>query len=121
MAGDVERARALASESMRLTQTDPYGHGLARRAGALAGLARHAPAEAEGHAAEALRLFDSVGSRFESARAHRLLGEIAAHRGEREAAVAHLSTALERFLELDVPHHVQELRRLATEHGIPLP
>jgi transcriptional regulator with AAA-type ATPase domain/tetratricopeptide (TPR) repeat protein len=121
MAGDVERARALASESMRLTQTDPYGHGLARRVGALTGLARRAPAEAESHAVEALRLFDSVGSRFESARAHRLLGEIAAHRGDGEPAAAHLSTALERFLELDVPHHVQELRRIATEHGIPIP
>ena len=64
----------------------------------------------------ALTSCDASGSRFERARARHRLGELAVDAGDVTAARAHLSAALDDYLQLGAPHVAAVQRAL---HGLP--
>jgi tetratricopeptide (TPR) repeat protein len=78
LCGDLARARALAEESVRLTQDDVFGAGMAHRSLARAALELGARAEAERHAQASLGAFSTAEATFEIERARSLLAEISA-------------------------------------------
>ncbi|HEU4369878.1 MAG TPA: sigma 54-interacting transcriptional regulator [Methylomirabilota bacterium] len=113
-AGVVERAEALAAQSLEVNRTAgfPYGIALAERAlGAAAG-ARGRFTEAEAHLAEALRMFESMQAAFEVARTRLSFADVAAAAGRREAVVEHAGEAERAFLALGAPPYATRARRL---------
>ncbi len=67
---------------------------------------------------EALATFVAMQARFEVARTHLALGELAQHQGNREAVMLHLTEAQHLFQALLVPKYVERTEQRARELGL---
>jgi DNA-binding NtrC family response regulator/tetratricopeptide (TPR) repeat protein/ABC-type dipeptide/oligopeptide/nickel transport system ATPase component len=121
--GDQDQASELAGKAFQI--------GSDSRVWVVTGWARHSfgrialccgdLAEAEKQLLEALRIFDSIQSRYEMACAHMDLASVAHARGRTARAAAHLGEALQIFRTLHVPRYVERVGQLAREFHVSLP
>jgi class 3 adenylate cyclase/tetratricopeptide (TPR) repeat protein len=96
------------------------GVGLSRHLlGRLAKLQDALP-DAEEHLKEAVRLFATLGARFEHGRAALDLAALAHTRGDRNAAASHLKEAHDLFEILRIPNYADRAKALADQFGTSL-
>lgn len=111
----LEPALHMAQQALHIGQelAYPYCVALAQRA-----LGRIAQAQGDARTAEqlfhaALDAFNSLSMRYEQARTHLLLAQLAHSQGHRAALSTHLAAAHRLFQTLQVPHYVACTERLA--------
>jgi len=123
LAGDLARARQVASEGLELAKEGKfhYASALTRRLLGRLAQAEGSPEDAWRLMMEARELFVSGDMQHEVARTELALAELAHARGDREALRTHVSVALALFTRLGVPRYVERTRRLAADWGAPLP
>jgi hypothetical protein len=119
----LEHARLMARQGLEICHeiSYPYGVGLAQRTlGKIAQASGDYPVAAH-YLADALQTFTSLQTRYEIARTHLLLAELAHAQRDPHALTTHLCTAHHLFQELRVPHSVVQAehlgRRLRGEQG----
>jgi predicted ATPase/class 3 adenylate cyclase len=123
--GDLDTARTLALQGLRLASETPYRTGTAWAQRTLGRIAQAAGAleEAEGCLTEALTIFAAMQARFEVGRTHLSLAELAQRRGHRDAMILHLTAAYSLFTAWHVPvyaqHTVQRARALGLTFAEP--
>ena len=95
LSGQIDRARDLASRGLTLTRDAGNRHGVAWAQRALGRIARGEGglSEAEARLEEGLQAFASIHARFEAARTHLDLAELAAARGDPGAVSTRLTEA----------------------------
>jgi tetratricopeptide (TPR) repeat protein len=118
--GEHERAHALATEGLGITETVQYRYGMARAHQVIGRIAhaRGAFDESEQQLRRALEMFVSMGARYDSGRAHLDLAGLSGGQGQRSRAAAHLHEARAVFEALKVPRYVERTNRLAQELGL---
>jgi tetratricopeptide (TPR) repeat protein len=121
LAGNVDRARALATAGLETTVSVGFGFGMAcaHRALARVETAAGAHAAAETHYRAAIAGFAAIGSRYEQARSHLELAELAVARHRAEIAREELDEA--RRLSADLPFDRYAARLTAVAAAIPSP
>jgi class 3 adenylate cyclase/tetratricopeptide (TPR) repeat protein len=114
LAGDVERARALAQAGLDMTVALKYRYGTAcaHRALARVAEARGELAAAEAHHCDALALFTAIEARYEQARTHLYLAELAATRGQPDVLRAELESVQRLGAGLPLARYADRLARL---------
>ena len=113
--GDVERARALAADGLRVTEAIGYRYGLgwAQRALGRIALASGEAADAAEHLGRAHETFTAIEARHEVARTHLDLARLARARRDQDAVKRHLETATRLFETLRLPRWLDHARQLA--------
>ena len=122
LAARAEPALALARRGLEITQAAQYWYGAAhahRVLGRIASDAGEWP-EAGANLAEALRIFDSIGARFEAARTRLELASLADARGDGATATSHLREANQLLETLEAPGYVERANRLAVQLNLPV-
>ncbi len=123
VAGDSERARELADQSLELSRSIKFGLavGLGERTlGRIAWAARELD-EAERRLGEALHIFVSIGARFEEARTHLDLVPLARAQRSPTRTETHLARARQLFQALGAVRYAAWTERLAEDPAVPLP
>jgi tetratricopeptide (TPR) repeat protein len=118
--GDREKARELGLQGLAMARDIdfPYSTGLAQRVLGRIAQAGGAFAEAETYLKEALQTFASIQARFEVARTHLDLAQLAHRRGDGGDGLMHLRDAHHLFRTSQVPNHVQRAEALARDFGV---
>jgi DNA-binding NtrC family response regulator/tetratricopeptide (TPR) repeat protein len=103
--GEVDRARELARQGQEIAAGVGFGYAVAWARRTLGRLARAGgdPAAAGRDLQEALGTFTGIGARFEAARTHLDLADLARTASDREAALRHAGAARTLFAALRVP------------------
>lgn len=96
----------------------PIGIGLSKQLQGRIARARGDPVQARRNFDEAVTILTSIGARFELARTHLELAEIAEASSEREVAAAQLRAARAYFVDLQVPKYVERANRLSERLAI---
>jgi tetratricopeptide (TPR) repeat protein len=119
----LDRAAELAAQGLQISRNACYANGVgwAQRVLGRVALARESPGEAEACFTDALHTFASVGARFEEARTHVALADVATARGDTVAATRHLTAALQRFQALGDPRYVERLQARIRESRLGSP
>jgi DNA-binding NtrC family response regulator/tetratricopeptide (TPR) repeat protein len=120
--GQVEAARELVSEAMRLSAGASYSYGLgwARHAMGRIALAGGDLAAADTYLTDALETFTRTYARFLVARTRLSLAGLAHARNDRPEVARQLDAAYAAFRMLRIPHYVAETERLARELAVSL-
>ncbi|HLC42854.1 MAG TPA: hypothetical protein VJO34_14675 [Methylomirabilota bacterium] len=117
---ELEQARDLAQEGLRIA-TDakfPVGVGWARQVLGRTALANGALSEAETQLGGALSTFTAIHSRYELARTHLDLAQLARAQERKDAVASHIRRALDLFAALKVPKHIERAKQLAKAFGV---
>jgi tetratricopeptide (TPR) repeat protein len=120
--GQVDTARELVSEGMRLSAGASYSYGLgwARHALGRIALASGDLAAADIHLTDALKTFTRIYARFLVAWTRLALARLAHARNDRPDVARQLGEAYAAFRMLRIPHYVAETERLARELAVSL-
>jgi tetratricopeptide (TPR) repeat protein len=106
--GDAERA--VTSLNVALADAERAGVqdllSLSHAEIALAHLAQHNDSDAERHAAKALHIAETIGSKFHQAIALRVVGTVLTAQGQCESAVVRLRESLNLFEEMNAEHEI---------------
>jgi tetratricopeptide (TPR) repeat protein len=119
VSGGFGKARDLAFQGLEIAREVKFwfGVGLGQRALGRTTQAGGALAEAETHCTEALQTFQS---RFELARTHLALADLAHTQGQPAAVATQLTEAHALFTALQVPRYVERTMQLASAYGVSL-
>lgn len=117
LTGQLDRAAEFAGQGLQISKDARYwyGFGWAQRALGRIAQARESLSEAETNLTEALRTFESVEARFEQARTHLSLADLARVRRDPDGISRHLQEALRVFTCLRIPKYVERAEALARE------
>jgi tetratricopeptide (TPR) repeat protein len=120
MTGRAGRAAELAAHGLQISRDARYANGVGWAQRALGRLALQQPSfeEAQARLTDALHTFASVEARFEEARTHVALADVAGVRGDAAAASGHLVEALRLFEALRLPRHLERVQAQARESRI---
>jgi tetratricopeptide (TPR) repeat protein len=118
----LEPAQHMAQQALHIGQEISYPHGvaLAQRVLGRIAQAQGDDATAEQYLHAALDAFNTLEMRYEQARTHLLLAQLAHPQGHREALSTHLWAAHHLFQTLQVPNYVACTERLARACGVAL-
>jgi transcriptional regulator with AAA-type ATPase domain/tetratricopeptide (TPR) repeat protein len=118
--GRLEMAESLARRALEIATQAKFGIGMGWAQQALGRIARARGdlGAAEARFVEARQTFDSLHSRYESARTSLDLATTAAARGDSPAAGKHLSAARALFAQLGVDRYVERADAVAAEWGL---
>jgi transcriptional regulator with AAA-type ATPase domain/tetratricopeptide (TPR) repeat protein len=121
--GRLETAESLAQRALEIAMQAKFGIGMGWAQQALGRIAqtRGDLTAAEAKFEEARRTFDTLRSRYESARTCLDLAGTAVARGDSPAAGKYLAAARTLFATLRVPRYVERTRALADAWGLSLP
>jgi DNA-binding SARP family transcriptional activator len=119
LSGQLGRARDLAAEGLGLTREagNRYGVGWAQRALGRIARAEADPAGAEASLRDALASFGAIEARFELARTHLDLADLAAEGADAGAGATHLAEARALFAALGAPRYTERAEALAARHA----
>jgi tetratricopeptide (TPR) repeat protein len=118
--GELDTARYFARQGETLARGEQYSAGIAwaqRTLGRIA-LAEAALAAAHEHVQEALSTFTAIQARFETARTHLDLADLAQHQGSRDSLTVHLTEAYHGFAALRTPVYLERTIQRAGELGL---
>jgi DNA-binding NtrC family response regulator/tetratricopeptide (TPR) repeat protein len=117
--GDLDRARALAHDSLELIAGTGYRYGDAAAHRLLGHIALDAGqlAESESELDGARERFASIPVPHEHAQTHVLLAKLAERRGDRPRAQRHLESAVELWTEIGIHRHADRAREALTALG----
>jgi hypothetical protein len=118
--GDLDMARTLALQGLRIANETPYRTGTAwaqRTLGRIAQMGEELE-EAESHLTEALATFGAMQAYFEVGRTHLNLAELAQRRGYRDAMMLHLTEAHSLFTIWQAPVYAQHAAQRAQALGL---
>jgi tetratricopeptide (TPR) repeat protein len=117
--GELGRSEALVTEGLHMTRRLEhwFGMGLAQRALGRIARVRGALPEARVCLTEALRIFTSIPARFELARTHLDLAELAHASADPYGGSAHVREAHRLFIALGLPRYVERSEQLARDLG----
>ncbi len=121
LGGKIEVARDLVHAGLAIARRSRFWPAIAAAERVLASIAESAgdPAGAQAHLEEALRLLGAASARFETAKTHLALAELAGRRPDTATASRHLTTARALFEAAHAPVYVERTERVARELGIP--
>ena len=116
----LEAAYHLALQGLEISQETsyPYGIGIAQRVLGRIAQARGDYPSAAQHLHEALHTFTTLHARYEIARTHLLLAELACQQDNREALTSHLSDAHSLFQLLRVPKYIARIEQLMSHKSV---
>ena len=120
--GDVDRARDRVRQGLTMAEAATYriGIGWAQRTLGKIAQASGALAEAERHWLQALDVFAAMPARFEAARTHLALAELAQQQDNREVASGHLTEAHRLFTALRASTYTERTAQRAQALGLSL-
>jgi DNA-binding NtrC family response regulator/tetratricopeptide (TPR) repeat protein len=123
LGGEIDRARELATQGLAISQTvkSSWGIGWGQRTLGQVAHASGALCDAAAYFQQALQTFAAMPARFEAARTHLALAELAHAQGNLEALTAHLERASAMFNSVHVPRYVERVAQLANEWGVSFP
>ena len=117
MTGRAGRATQLAAQGLQISRDARYANGVgwAQRALGRLALQQQSLEEAQARLTDALHTFASVEARFEEARTHVALADVAGVRGDAAAASGHLTEALGLFQAFRLARHVEQVQARVRE------